>query len=220
MKYLKVWTSLLSIIQTLEDDEIGRLFRMMLIYAESGEEPEEFSGNERFLWPVVKRDIDMMEQKSETMRENGLKGGRPKKQPEAEESKKNLTKANESDQKPKEKERKEKESKEKEDQSFDRFWTAYPRKEAKQNAKKAFDKIAPDESLLTLMLESVEAWKRSEQWQEDGGRFIPHPATWLNQRRWEDKPPAAGRKVVNAQDYTQRNYSAADDMDAFLRGLA
>jgi hypothetical protein len=32
----------------------------------------------------------------------------------------------------------------------------------------------------------------SEQWRRDDGRFIPHPATWLNQRRWEDEAePAA-----------------------------
>lgn len=27
----------------------------------------------------------------------------------------------------------------------------------------------------------------SEQWQRDGGQFIPHPATYLNQGRWKDE---------------------------------
>lgn len=31
---------------------------------------------------------------------------------------------------------------------------------------------------------------RSRQWTEKGGRFIPMPATYLNQRRWEDRPQA------------------------------
>jgi len=37
----------------------------------------------------------------------------------------------------------------------------------------------------------LERSKVSEQWQRDGGQFIPHPATWLNGRRWEDQPPEA-----------------------------
>ena len=117
MKYLKIWTSLLGIIQTLQYDEIGRLFEMMLKYADAGEEPQEdyFEGNERFLWPVVKRDIDMMNEKAEKMRENGSKGGRPKtknNQEEPDETKENQEEANENKQNPiKEKKRKEIESK-------------------------------------------------------------------------------------------------------------
>jgi hypothetical protein len=30
----------------------------------------------------------------------------------------------------------------------------------------------------------------SAEWTKDGGQFIPHPATWLNQKRWEDEPMA------------------------------
>lgn len=78
MKYLKVWTSFLELMKTLEYDEIGRLFEMMLIYAESGEEPENIDGNERFLWPVAKQQIDLTAERNETLRANGMKGGRPK----------------------------------------------------------------------------------------------------------------------------------------------
>jgi hypothetical protein len=38
------------------------------------------------------------------------------------------------------------------------------------------------------MLAGVERWKQTEQWQKEGGQFIPYPATFLNQRRWEDEP--------------------------------
>lgn len=41
------------------------------------------------------------------------------------------------------------------------------------------------------VLAAVEQQKRSEQWQKDGGQFIPHPATWLNQGRWDDEPASA-----------------------------
>lgn len=99
MKYLKVWLDFESVLSPLEDDEIGRLFLAMLHYAGTGEEPESFKGNESFLWPVAKRDIDVMAEKTETLRANGLKGGRPitkQNQTKPNESKTNQTKANKS----------------------------------------------------------------------------------------------------------------------------
>jgi hypothetical protein len=72
---------------------------------------------------------------------------------------------------------------------FAGFWEVYPRKTARQKAADAFAKIDPDDALLKAMLAAVDAQKRSEQWTKDHGNFIPHPATWLNGRRWEDQPP-------------------------------
>lgn len=73
------------------------------------------------------------------------------------------------------------------DRRFERFWKAYPRKVGKGAAEKSFKKYKPDDSLTERMIASVEAHKKSDQWKKDGGQFIPHPATWLNQRRWEDE---------------------------------
>ena len=72
---------------------------------------------------------------------------------------------------------------------FNQFWTAYPKHIAKQSAVKAFEKLKPDEKLLEAMLKAIEMQKESKQWEKDDGAFIPYPATWLNQRRWEDELP-------------------------------
>jgi len=72
-------------------------------------------------------------------------------------------------------------------QGFNIFWESYPRKVAKQEAIKVFIKINPDQSLLDTMLGVIEKSKKSFEWQKDNGAFIPHPATWLNGRRWEDE---------------------------------
>jgi hypothetical protein len=72
---------------------------------------------------------------------------------------------------------------------FEVFWAAYPRHTAKAAARKAWDNLAPDDALRLEILRAVESQCRSEQWTREGGRFIPHPATWLNHRRWEDEPP-------------------------------
>jgi hypothetical protein len=33
------------------------------------------------------------------------------------------------------------------------------------------------------------AWQvQQPDWLKDGGQFVPHPSTWLNQGRWQDEP--------------------------------
>lgn len=70
---------------------------------------------------------------------------------------------------------------------FAKFWQAYPRRVGKANALKAWGKLSPDDDLTEKIVGAVERQKRTDQWQRDEGRYIPHPATWLNQRRWEDE---------------------------------
>ncbi|MBI4063485.1 MAG: hypothetical protein HY401_04200 [Elusimicrobia bacterium] len=79
---------------------------------------------------------------------------------------------------------------------FDVFWQAYPRHVGKQSAIKAWGKLKPAPEPLKKILEALERQKQSEQWQREGGRFIPHPATWINGKRWEDEisqTPAGGK---------------------------
>lgn len=72
---------------------------------------------------------------------------------------------------------------------FDEFWSAYPRKVGKQAAWKAWSKLKPSAELTKAILAAVEYQRNCPQWQKDGGQYIPNPATWLNQGRWEDKLP-------------------------------
>ena len=80
---------------------------------------------------------------------------------------------------------------------FDRFWAIYPRKVAKAAALKAWTALRPDAALLEVLLAAVERQVASEGWRRDGGAFIPHAATWLRGRRWEDEigPVAANTAV-------------------------
>ena len=57
MKYLKVFVDFADKIELLGDAERGRLFKAMLEYASSGAEPD-LRGNERFIWPTAKSEID------------------------------------------------------------------------------------------------------------------------------------------------------------------
>lgn len=57
MKYLKVFVDFAESLEPLGDAEIGRLFVGMLRYASDGTVPD-FRGNERFVWPIAKKNID------------------------------------------------------------------------------------------------------------------------------------------------------------------
>lgn len=76
---------------------------------------------------------------------------------------------------------------------FEAFWSAYPRKDAKDGAAKAFARIGPDEALQAAILAAVERQKASDQWTRDGGKFVPYASTWLNGRRWEDELPGTSK---------------------------
>ena len=95
---------------------------------------------------------------------------------------------------------------------FDRFWSVYPRKVAKGDARKAFNKVIKTVPLHVL-IDSVEKHKKSEQWKDP--KFIPHPATWLNGERWEDdvtKPVAQGGGQVVRKADPEASQKAWDDI--------
>ena len=78
-------------------------------------------------------------------------------------------------------------------EGFDAFWSAYPKKVAKPAAQRAFKALALKNGDLERVLAAVRAQAESEDWTKESGRFIPHPATWLNQRRFEDQAPQVPR---------------------------
>jgi len=77
---------------------------------------------------------------------------------------------------------------------FFEFWKTYPRRTKKPSAEKAWKKLNPDQALQDRILQAIERQKTSPDWTCDNGQFIPYPASWLNERRWEDEPTAVTMK--------------------------
>jgi len=75
---------------------------------------------------------------------------------------------------------------------FETFWKVYPKKTAKENAKKAWIKIKPNDELIAKITKAVKDQKLSEREQQ----FIPHAATWLNAKRWEDEIAGTTQKPL------------------------
>ena len=201
----------IEIFDRLSDKQAGMLIKMLFDYNVNGDVPAGMNDE------VVNAYFNMMRLDSDTMKENydrrcetsaqnGKSGGRPRKG-------ENLNKPNPKPKKPNNLSKPDndceydydydsdcdgnpplppvgraRECADVFDERFELLWQAYPRKEAKPAAKKAFRKLKPSQELTERMIRAVELWKRSDQWQRDNGQYIPYPATWLNNERWNDEP--------------------------------
>ncbi len=72
---------------------------------------------------------------------------------------------------------------------FTEFWNLYPRKVAKKEAEKAWNKL--DQDRRQKAIEALPA--HCKRW--DDPQYIPHAATWLNGERFEDELPEVVAKV-------------------------
>lgn len=141
------------------------------------------------------REIDGYHGLVEKNRENGKKGGRPKKDknPVGSESD---TSGNpvESQKKPnhepltnnhKPKKKPSPSAHADDGGSFDSFWKLYPKKVSRKDAAKAWAKIPADKHQQVMV--GLARHRVCDQWLKDEGKFIPNAATWLNAERWEDE---------------------------------
>jgi len=102
---------------------------------------------------------------------------------------------------------------------FDAFWAAYPKKVGKGTAEAAWaNATLPD---LDTILKAVHKAKQSADWIKERGAYIPHPSTWLNQRRWEDSGmdfAALTAKRATGLSSTQEKPIQVDEQDALAWG--
>lgn len=85
---------------------------------------------------------------------------------------------------------------------FQQFWQKYPRREGKGAARKSFEKARKSASFEAIIAALDRPWAADP-------RFVPHPATWLNQQRWLDEPPERGAQPENSRNPPYRNGFAA-----------
>jgi uncharacterized protein YdaU (DUF1376 family) len=96
--------------------------------------------------------------------------------------------------------------------AFDLFWEKWPKKQSKSDALRAWVKIPISE--YAAVTAGLGRWLTSDQWKREWPRYIPKPATWLNQKRWmdEDVPQSGGSNAPR----TNGKPSVSDNMRATL----
>lgn len=192
--YIKVFVDYLDAIEPLGDAERGRLFTSLLTYARTGEVPQ-LGGNERFLFPMMRAQIDRDVLSKDELSQKRREAASASKKSTCEQKEHLQASAASASKSPQDKDNKtidkdkDKDNKKRADaknDDFDAFWAVYPRKVGKGDAKKAFAKVkAP----VSVLIDAVNMQKQSQQWLRNDGQYIPNPATWLNQGRWEDELP-------------------------------
>jgi hypothetical protein len=83
-------------------------------------------------------------------------------------------------------------------QRFERFYEAYPKKKSRGDAEKAWAAINPSEHLAEEILQAVQRAKTSVEWTNEGGRYVPYPASWLRDKGWMDEYTQPGGVVGGA----------------------
>jgi uncharacterized protein YdaU (DUF1376 family) len=96
---------------------------------------------------------------------------------------------------------------------FARFYAAYPKKEDRPAAIKAWEKLRPDAELVEEIMAGLGRYITAKT----GGdfQFVKQPGPWLNARRWEDAPPPPiDRARIVAQSAPDAAKRALEDESA------
>ncbi len=83
--------------------------------------------------------------------------------------------------------------------TFDDFWLLFPRREAKKDARKAWDRLHPSPEVQQQIATALEWQVHREQWRKADGAYIPLPATWIRGERWEDEQREPARMIPTLQ---------------------
>lgn len=98
------------------------------------------------------------------------------------------------------------------DADFDRFWSGYPRKDAKGGARKAWTS-ALKKATADEIVAGVERYR--DRVRNTERRFICTPAKWLNDERWSDEPAPADSPRTNSSASGWAPHRNHDDPHAF-----
>jgi hypothetical protein len=94
-------------------------------------------------------------------------------------------------------------------EQFEEFYEAYPRRQAKDDAKEAWRKLNPNEQLFSRILADIRSRFRAVD-----PNFVPLPAKYLNGARWNDEiivNEARGETSIDISERLMREAKEEDD---------
>jgi uncharacterized protein YdaU (DUF1376 family) len=157
------------------------------------------------------KELDLYRAKADVNRENGKRGGRPKKptknpdgfqnEPTDNLNHKPLT----TNQEPLTSNQEKAHVPDAQSRAdyFDRFWKLYPKKKSKADAEKAWSKLKMTDEFFSNIIASLSVQAASKDWKKDGGQYVPLAGGWIRGKRWEDETqsPASNHNGFEQIDY-------------------
>jgi len=179
--------------------DLDKLYRLMSVHTEEEKNAiknvlEDFfmEVKDGYTHKRIQDTIQEYHLKSEVYRTNGKKGGRPKKNQTVILNNQNETKPKGNqepltiNQEPLTKNHKPSTKLVHANDDFEQFWSLYPKKVSRAKALESWIKQKPK---LQEVLHALSWQKASKDWFESNGKYVPYPATYLNQHRWKDEQP-------------------------------
>lgn len=87
------------------------------------------------------------------------------------------------------------------DDDFEAFWSLYPKKKSKGDARKAWKQLKPSTTTVRAIMAKLQELINSRDWKRENGQFIPYPATWLRAEGWNDEVSSAPESKPWEYDY-------------------
>lgn len=203
-------------------EAVGVLVKAILAWALRDELPDALPPDLAPFWAVIEDESRTMHELRGERAEAGRRSGearRKKREQKANKNEQARTNANKREQTETEKETENSraiardaretvpESLAEEEAAWGAFWNAYPRRTNREQARRAwhdlFGTLPPKPETLAAILAAVQRGRASDQWREDGGRYIPSAEKWLRNRSWEvhdDALPPPAPRVRRANE--------------------
>ena len=193
-------------VQSLPKKDRLPVLEAIISYALDGVAPSGLTQSQSAFFLLVKPNLDASRKKAANGKQGGSKPKASGKQTASKKEKENEIEIEIEG----EKEKEQRESKAAE--SFPSFWEAYPKQIGEADARDAWMQVVENQ---TQIMASLEDWKKSSQWLEDNGRFIPKAAKFLRDGYWKGSPAGAdqgGRKLdQDEKEAIRRMLEEGDD---------
>ena len=107
--------------------------------------------------------------------------------------------------------------------AFEEFWAAYPNCNYKFNKKKTAemyaqqrDQSSDGDAFDKMILASLKAWRGSEQWEKDGGKYIPTPINFFTKEYWAMKPEPADPEAKLREEKKKKLLELAKNPESWI----
>lgn len=109
-------------------------------------------------------------------------------------------------------------------EDFEQVWKAYPKHAAKGQAwvtwYKLTAKMADKFPTVDALLLAIKWLKVSDQWEKDGGKYIPNMSSWLNNAGWEDDEAQVPAPDPRNRVWTPEEEARRKELEDEYNGIA
>lgn len=191
------------------------ILEAIISYALDGAPPSALSQSQLAFFSLVKPTLDSSRKKAESGKQGGKTPKQTESKPQANGKQTAREKEGENEKEIEEEIEGEKDKEQTESapvhfdgKAFTFFWDAYPRKIGREDAWEAWKELSPSTELVQAIMHGLEGWKKSTQWTDDGGRYVPKATKFLREQYWACPPASETGKQTGKRELDEDEIAA------------